>query len=135
MFMLLGPIFSALAPLFSSVMNYFTAKSNNAVLTNGQNVGADVAMGQAEITAQLEAQRIAAASRDKLSASRWTVWILPELCAIFSFHVFTVVLDSVFHLNWQISALPAPMDKLEIDVLMIGAGVAGGVSAYQRIFK
>lgn len=134
MLAILGIVFNAVGPLVSSVMNYFTAKSNNAVLTNGQNVGADVAVAQAQINAQIEVQKLAATERAQLAQSNWTVWMLPELFAVFSAHVIAIVIDSMFHLNWQIARLPPPFDDLEYKVLLTGAGIAGGLVAYKRIF-
>lgn len=134
MLAILGIAFNALSPLISSVMNYFTAKSNNAVLTNGQNVGADVQVAQAQIAAQIEQEKLAAAQRQQLAESRWTVWMLPEVFALSAMHYGAIVLDSIFHLNWQIAKLPAPFDDLEVKIIMTGAGIAGGIAAYRRIF-
>lgn len=134
MLAILEIVFNAVGPLVSSVMGYFTAKSNNAVATNGQNVTGDVSVAQAQIAAQIEVQKLAASERVQLAQSRWTVWMLPELFAVFSAHVISIVIDSMFHLNWQIARLPPPFDDLEYKVLLTGAGVAAGLAAYQRIF-
>jgi hypothetical protein len=134
MFAILGFVFNALGPLVSSVMGYFTAKSNNAVATNGQNVTGDVTVAQAQISAQVEQQKLAASERAQLAESAWTVWMLPEVFAISSLHYATIVIDSIFHLNWQIAKLPPPFDDLEVKIIMTGAGIAGGVAAYRRIF-
>lgn len=134
MIAILGIVFNTLSPLISSVMNYFTAKSNNAVLTNGQNVGADVALAQAQLNAAIEQQKLAASQRAQLAQSRWTVWMLPEVFGLCSLHFGAIILDSTFHFNWQIAKLPAPYDDLEIKVICAGAGLAVGVAAFQRIF-
>jgi hypothetical protein len=134
MLAILGIVFNAVGPLVSSVMNYFTAKSNNAVLTNGQNVGADVSVAQAQIAAQVEVRKLAASERAQLAESAWTVWMLPEVFALCSLHFAAIIIDSIFHLNWQIAKLPAPFDDLEVKIIMTGAGIAGGVAAYRRIF-
>lgn len=117
------------------LLDLLAKRSDNGVLTNGQNVTADAAVIQAQLTAYVEERKVIAAERAKLSESPWTAWMVPSLFALCLYHFGAIVLDSVHHFNWQIAKLPPPYDGLEINVLLTVADVKVGISAVRRIFS
>ncbi|WP_457108434.1 hypothetical protein [Methylobacterium sp. P5_C11] len=58
--------------IVAPVLAYLSKRSDNGVLTNGQNVTGDVTVAQAQLTAYVEERKVVAAERAKLAESKWT---------------------------------------------------------------
>ena len=54
------------------------------------------------------------------SESGWwvTAWIRPIIIYPLAFHLNAVILDSVFHLGWNIAKLPSPMDQWQGSIIL-----------------
>lgn len=132
--LMLSGFFSFILKFFSSatigkITDYLTARANDAVQTHGQDTTAAtqivVAQMQAEIAArQVQAQ--VASKHDKLVS-----WIGGAL----AFHITMIVLDSVFHLNWKVDALPAPMDSWEGLIVLTICGAAPVTNIANRVIE
>lgn len=96
----------------SSVMDWLKTQANNAALEHKADTEAAAAILTAHVQAEIEARKaqVAVSSRhDKL---------VTFIGSAFAFHVWMIVLDSAFHLNWNVAALPAPMDGWEGQILL-----------------
>ncbi|SFV09128.1 MULTISPECIES: hypothetical protein [unclassified Methylobacterium] len=130
---------SLLVKLFGSgivqaVLAYLNKRSDNGVLTNGQNVAGDVTVAQAQLTAYVEERKVVAAERAKLAESKWTAWMIPTAFGLCMIHFGAIVLDSTFIFHWQVAKLPPPYDKMEWSIVMAVIGVAGIAPTARRIF-
>jgi hypothetical protein len=101
--LILPAIGSFLTPLFT-----YLGKKQDVTLSGAQTaMGADVAMNQAILNAQIQAEQIKASQNQ---------WIGPKIIACTAgelsvLYYGAIVLDSMFHLDWQIDKLPAPWDQ------------------------
>lgn len=119
----------------SAVLAYLNKRQDTAVLTNGQNVTGDVALGQAELTAYIEERKVIAAERAAQHLSPWTAWMIPTAFALCILHFGAIVLDSTFLFNWKVAKLPAPYDAMEQMIVASVIGVAGVQATVGRIFS
>ena len=117
------------------LLDYLGKRSDNTVLTNGQNVTADTTIAQAQLTAYVEERKVIAAERAKLSESLWTAWMIPTAFALCIIHFGAIVLDSTCHFGWAVAKLPPPYDDLEIKIMVTVIGIKTGVTAVARIFR
>lgn len=110
----------------TSVTSYLTTRANTAVQTHQADTAAAVEIVKAEVQAELFTRQAQAAMSSRHD------WIVSWLGGCFVFHIFMIVLDSVFHLGWQVSALPAPMDQWEgqIVLALCCVGPAKSVAQY-----
>lgn len=113
--------------VIKDVASWLTARSNDQATMHGQDAQAAtsivVAQMQAEIAAR-QAQASVSSRHDRVVG--FIVWT-------FGFHVFMVMLDSVFHLGWNIYALPKPMDQWEGLVILAVCGAAPVTNVANRI--
>ena len=91
-------------------------------------VDADKAVILGQMQADVEAKRIAAASRGP-------VWMVALFVVPYAFHNAAIVLDSVFRFEWNVDKLPAPFDQTEHAVIWSVCGIAAGAVAFRRIFS
>ena len=136
---LLATVGSLLVKLFGSgivqaVLAYLDKRSDNTALTNGQNVTADVTVGQAQLSAYIEERKIVAQERAAEHLSPWTAWMIPTAFGFCMVHFGAIVLDSTFRFNWQVAKLPAPYDAMENAIVLSVIGVAGIAPTVRRIF-
>lgn len=130
---------SLLVKLFGSgivqaVLAYLNKRSDNGVLTNGQNVTGDVTVAQAQLTAYVEERKVVAQERAEQHLSPWTAWMIPTAFGLCMIHFGAIVLDSTFRFNWQVAKLPAPYDAMENAIVLSVIGVAGIAPTVRRIF-
>ena len=125
---LLGPGFA------SAVFAYLNKRSDNGVLTNGQNVTGDVTVAQAQIAAYVEERKIIAQERAAQHLSPWTAWMIPTAFGLCMIHFGAIVLDSTFLFQWKVAKLPAPYDVLENAIVLSVIDVAGVAPTVRRIF-
>lgn len=110
-------IFSWVLQLFSSgvikdVTSYLSKRSDNAAETHKTDAQSATQIVVAQMTAEVEARKAQAALSSRHD------WIVGSLGAAFVFHIWMIVLDSVFHLNWNISSLPEPMNQWEGQIVL-----------------
>jgi hypothetical protein len=104
---ILGLILPALGSFFTPLFNYL-GKKQDVTLTGAQSaMGADVAISQAVLNAQIQADQIRAANNN---------WIGPKIIACTAgelsvLYYGSIVLDSMFHLDWDVAKLPSPWDQ------------------------
>lgn len=125
-------IFGWILKLFSSsiigkVTDYLTTRANDAVQTHGQDTTAATQIVVAQMQAEIEARKAQAVIAGQHG------WIVGALGGVFVFHIAMTVLDSVFHLNWKVSALPAPMDQWEGQIVLALACVGPTTSLVSRV--
>ncbi len=135
----LAMVGSLLVKLFGSgivqaVLAYLNKRSDNGVLTNGQNVTGDVTIAQAQLTAYVEERKVVAQERAEQHLSPWTAWMIPTAFGFCMIHFGAIVLDSTFRFNWQVAKLPAPYDAMENAIVLSVIGVAGIAPTVRRIF-
>lgn len=132
---LLGKLLGSVPGIADGILSYLAKKQDAKVLTNGQNVTADVTVNQAVLTAYVEERKVMAAERAKLSESRWTAWMIPTAFGFAVFHFGMIVLDSTFRFGWAIAKLPPPYDQLQWTIITAVIGVSGAGNLVKRIFK
>jgi hypothetical protein len=120
--------------IVAPVLAYLTKRSDNGVVTNGQNVAGDVTVAQAQLTAYVEERKVIAQERAEQHLSPWTAWMIPTAFGLCMIHFGAIVLDSTFRFNWQVAKLPAPYDAMEWSIVMAVIGVAGIAPTVRRIF-
>lgn len=125
---LLGPGFA------SAVFAYLNKRSDNGVLTNGQNVTGDVTVSQAQLAAYVEERKVVAHERAEQHLSPWTAWMIPTAFGLCMIHFGAIVLDSTFLFHWKVATLPDPYDKMENTIVLSVIGVAGIAPTVRRIF-
>lgn len=120
--------------IVAPVLDYLGKRSDNGVLTNGQNVTGDVTVAQAQLTAYVEERKAIAQERAEQHLSPWTAWMIPTAFGFCMVHFGAIVLDSTFRFNWQVAKLPAPYDATENAIVLSVIGVAGIAPTVRRIF-
>lgn len=120
--------------IVAPVLAYLDKRSDNGVLTNGQNVTGDVTVAQAQLTAYVEERKVVAQERADQHLSPWTAWMIPTAFGLCMIHFGAIVLDSTFRFNWQVAKLPAPYDAMENAIVLSVIGVAGITPTVRRIF-
>lgn len=115
------------AGVVKDVTSWLTARSNDAATMNGQNTTAATSI----IVAQMQAE--VAARQAQASVASQHGWVVGFIIWTFAFHVFTVMLDSVFHFGWKVFALPAPMDTWEGLVILAVCGAAPITNVANRL--
>lgn len=116
-----------------NVMGYLQQRSSDAEEEHKTDAQSATQIVIAQMQAELElrkGQQALAQPHDKLVS-----W----LGAGFVFHVWMMILDSVFHLNWKIASLPGPFGQYEVQFLafLIGAGtvLSLGKTVASRVWK
>jgi hypothetical protein len=102
-------------------------------------IGGDVQLNVAELRYKVEVARMAADMRKDDREHWFTAWMVPVAFAVLFFHVAAVVFDSIPLLghevgSWAISALPAPYDTMQQQIVLTICGVAG-ISSLKKIFS
>jgi hypothetical protein len=102
-------------------------------------IGGDVQLNVAELRYKVEIARMAADMRKDDREHWFTAWMVPVAFAVLFFHVAAVVFDSIPLLghevgSWAISALPAPYDTMQQQIVLTICGVAG-ISSLKKIFS
>lgn len=120
--------------IVGKLFDYLGKRSDNAVLTNGQNVTGDATIAQAQLTAYVEERKVIAQERAAQHLSPWTAWMIPAAFGLCMLHFGAIVLDSTFRFNWQVAKLPAPYDQMEWSIVMAVIGVVGIAPTVRRIF-
>ena len=120
--------------IVAPVLAYLNKRSDNGVLTNGQNVTGDVTVAQAQLAAYVEERKIIAQERAAQHLSPWTAWMIPTAFGLCMIHFGAIVLDSTFLFQWKVAKLPPPYDKMEWSIVMAVIGVAGVAPTVRRIF-
>lgn len=100
------------SPFIGAVTNVLNKRVDAAVETHKMDTAAATQMVVAQMQAEIEARKAQSAMSSRHD------WIVSWLGGAFVFHVFMIVLDSVFHLNWNVSALPKPMDEWEGQIIL-----------------
>ncbi len=130
----LAKILLGLPGVLDGLFAYLNKRSDNGVLTNGQNVTGDVTIGQAQLAAYVEERKAMAAERAAQRLSPWTAWMIPTAFGLCMIHFGAIVLDSTFLFNWRVAKLPPPYDAMEWSIVMAVIGVAGIAPTVRRIF-
>ncbi|AYO85314.1 hypothetical protein [Methylobacterium brachiatum] len=120
--------------IVAPVLDYLGKRSDNGVLTNGQNVTGDVTVAQAQLTAYVEERKAIAQERARWSDHPLTGGMIPCAFYLCMVHFGAIVLDSTFRFNWQVAKLPAPYDAMENAIVLSVIGVAGIAPTVRRIF-
>lgn len=94
------------------ITGYLTTRSNNATDEHKANTKAATDIVVAELNSAVEVRKIQQAFSSRHD------WIVDWIGGAFAFHITCVVLDSVFHLAWDVKALPAPMDEWEGQIIL-----------------
>ncbi|MGV7034831.1 hypothetical protein [Methylobacterium symbioticum] len=134
MWAVLAKLVLGLPGVLDGLFGYLQKRSDNGVLTNGQNVAGDVTVAQAQLAAYVEERKALAAERAAQRLSPWTAWMIPTAFALCMLHFGAIVLDSTFLFNWRVAKLPAPYDQMEWCIVMAVIGVAGIAPTVRRIF-
>lgn len=125
-----------LLKLFSGpILTYLNKRSDNAVLTNGQNVSADVTVTQAQLQAYIEERKVIAQERAAQRGSLWTAWMIPVAFGLCMLHFGAIVLDSTFPLHWGIPKIPPPYDQMEWSIVMAVIGLNGISATVRKVFS
>jgi hypothetical protein len=106
MIALFGLVVPALGSFLTSLFNYLGKKQDINLSGAQSGMGADVEPGKATLQAQIQVEQLKAAQN---------AWIGPKIIACLAGEVTVayyaaIVLDSIFHLEWNIAKLPAPWD-------------------------
>ncbi len=125
---LFGPGFA------SAVVAYLNKRSDNGVLTNGQNVTGDVSVSQAQLAAYVEERKVIAQERAAQHLSPWTAWMIPTAFGLCMIHFGAIVLDSTFRFNWQVAKLPGIYAGMEWSIVASVIGINGITPTVRRIF-
>ena len=120
--------------IVAPVLAYLNKRSDNGVLTNGQNVTGDVTVAQAQLTAYVEERKVIAQERATEHLSPWTAWMIPTAFGLCMLHFGAIVLDSTFRFDWQVAPLPGRYADMEWAIVMAVIGVAGIVPTVRRVF-
>lgn len=113
--------------VIGKVTDYLTARSNDAVTIHGQDATAATQIVVAQMNAEVEARKV----QKELAGQHG--WIVGALGGLFVFHIGMIILDSVFHLNWNVAALPAPMDQWEGQIVLALCCVGPTTSLVNRV--
>lgn len=130
----LAKLLLGLPGVLDGLFGYLQKRSDNGVLTNGQNVTGDVTIAQAQLAAYVEERKAIAAERAAQRLSPWTAWMIPTAFALCMIHFGAIVLDSTFLFNWRVAKLPSPYDQMEWCIVMAVIGVAGIVPTVRKVF-
>lgn len=120
--------------IVAPVLAYLDKRSDNGVLTDGQNVTGDVTVAQAQLAAYVEERKVVAHERAEQHLSPWTAWMIPTAFGLCMIHFGAIVLDSTFLFHWKVATLPDPYDKMENTIVLSVIGVAGIAPTVRRIF-
>jgi hypothetical protein len=106
MIALFGFIVPALGTFLTSFFLYLGKKQDINLSGAQSGMGADVDIGKATRQAQIQVEQLKFAQN---------AWIGPKIIACLAGEVTVayyaaIVLDSIFHLGWNIAKLPAPWD-------------------------
>lgn len=116
------------------LLDYLGKRSDNTVLTNGQNVSGDTTVAQAQLLAYVEERKVIAQERAAQHLSPWTAWMIPTAFGLCMLHFGAIVLDSTFLFNWRVAKLPPPYDEMERYIVLSVIGVAGVAGTVRKIF-
>ena len=128
MFGFLASFLLKLPGLADGLFGYLNKRSDNTVLTHGQDVNDDVTLNQAQLAAYVEDARIKALLRKQDQESSWTAWMMPALFSVCFIHFAAIVFDSMCLFgheigSWRIAVLPGAYDNLEMGLLGTVAGI------------
>ena len=116
------------------LLDYLGKRSDNTVLTNGQNVSGDTTVAQAQLLAYVEERKVIAQERAAQHLSPWTAWMIPTAFGLCMLHFGAIVLDSTFLFNWRVAKLPPPYDEMERYIVLSVIGVAGVAGTIRKVF-
>ena len=116
------------------LLDYLGKRSDNTVLTNGQNVTGDTTVAQAQLLAYVEERKVIAQERAAQHLSPWTAWMIPTAFGLCMLHFGAIVLDSTFLFNWRVAKLPPPYDEMERYIMLSVIGVAGVQGTLRKLF-
>lgn len=125
----LGSIFGFVLKFFTSgaltsITNWLTNKANAEAAMHEADTVAATGIIVAQLQAEIEARKVQAS----LASGHHTItsWV----GAAFALHVWCITLDSIFHLGWNIAALPGVFGDYEIQYLLflIGGGAVTSIS-------
>ncbi|GJD76197.1 hypothetical protein [Methylobacterium goesingense] len=116
------------------LLDYLGKRSDNTVLTNGQNVSGDTTVAQAQLLAYVEERKVIAQERAAQHLSPWTAWMIPTAFGLCMLHFGAIVLDSTFLFNWRVAKLPPPYDEMERYIVLSVIGVAGVQGTLRKLF-
>lgn len=107
MFAILGLILPALGSFLTPLFNYFGKKQDVTLAGMQAATSADAQISTTLIQAQIQADQIKVANNN---------WLGPKIIACSAgelsvLYYGSIVLDSMFHMGWQIAKLPAPWDQ------------------------
>jgi hypothetical protein len=138
-------MFFALIGLIPGVLNALLAsyqkRADTELAKYTTGVSADTQIILAQITADIEARKLAAATRAADRGSLWTAWMFPCAFGLCMIYFGAVVLDSIPFLghvigSWRIAELPAEwMIEVVKTIILASAGIVGINSVARRIFK
>jgi hypothetical protein len=117
------------------LLDYLGKRSDNTVLTNGQNVTGDTTVAQAQLLAYVEERKVIAQERAEQHLSPWTAWMIPTAFGLCMLHFGAIVLDSTFLFNWRVAKLPPPYDEMERYIVLSVIGVAGVAGTVRKVFS
>jgi hypothetical protein len=130
----------ALIPgLMSGLLTWLNKKTDADLEKFKSAIGGDIQLNVAELRYKVEVARMAADMRKNDREHWFTAWMVPVAFAVLFFHVAAVVFDSIPLLghevgSWAISALPAPYDTMQQQIVLTICGVAG-ISSLKKIFS
>lgn len=136
--MLMGIINLLGGGVLSSVVSIFSTWKNTALLKYQTGVNADTEIIAKQIDAQVELNKVAAASVQADKGWWVTAWMKPAAFYVSLSHYAAVVFDSIPMFghqigSWGIPALPGMYADMEREIILICVGIIG-VKQVARIF-
>lgn len=132
--MLLG----VLPGLLQTVLAHFQKQAETQLAKYQTGVQADTQVIVAQVQADIEARKLAAASRAADRGSLWTAWMLPSAFGLCMIYFGAIVFDSLplfGHVvgSWKIATLPGPWTNVAENIILAAAGVVA-TKTIARVF-
>jgi hypothetical protein len=113
--------------VIEQVAGVLNKRADTQALTHGQDTVAATQIVASQMQAEIEARK------EQRAFSSEHGWIVTFFAIPIIAHVWAIVLDSIFHLNWAIAKLPAPFDEYEGKIILAFFVVVPAASVVQRI--
>lgn len=125
--------------LLDKLADIYKQKTNTDLDRYKTGVDADKHIIMKQIEADIEARKLASASRKADRGSLWTVWMVPAGFGISLLHYSAVILDSLPLFghdvgSWAIPKLPPPYDSMQSAIILSAFGIVGATRLVGRIF-
>ena len=126
--------------VIGKIADYLTTRANTELQRHQTDVNADVQVALAQVTAQIELNKLAA--QQAIADKGWwvTAWMKPVVFYPCALHFGATIFDSMTLFghkvgSWGIVALPNPMDQWESGIILAAIGLSslkGAVRIWSR---